>query len=505
MSDRLGRRGLVPFLLVAAALALVVIGCGADAADITSVGAPVGDAATADPLLTIRDAHDGSALLADDGSSLRVLDPATAAERFAVPGGVSSGDGTLVLGAETSGAATTVLARSTLDGSTRWSTTVDGALEVVGASRGGETVALVDPSAPAGTTSFVVVRFDVPHDPLLGEYGLALPPVVTQAPFPSSQRFDVPGRLEFDGFADTTGGIFVLQRSDADADAYRVRWLDLTDGTVYDMINREKEIPEGEMYGRYRAAVTLPARGEIATVYTVDGSGSSGAAFVHLLNTRGSYADCLDLPAPLGAGDPSTLAIAAPPDGTPLYVQDTHAGAVAVLDPDVIGSVVTVPVPALAGSVDRPAAIAVAGSGQLVLAADDDVVVVDPASGIAKTTWPAGGAVTGLAAVTGTATVAAIVDGEARIFYLDGRPVDAGAAVDPSVSTTSASSTSTAPAPSGSAPTTTASGASAPAVTVPTPTTRVQPTSTVTSAPPVGPVGTGPAGEDDGGGDGRGS
>lgn len=409
----------VPPLLVVVALGLAAIGCGADASDLTSGASDRVGAAVADPpAMTLRASDDGSALLLGDGADLRVLDPSTAAERFRAPGGIASGDGRLVVSAEPSGAGSTVVARSVLDGSARWSAAVPARLDVVGVSLGGETVALVDPSAPDGTTAFVVVRFALPTDPSGSDSGLVLPEAIVDAPLPSSQRYDVAGRLEFDGFSDTTAAMFVLQRSVVDDDAYQVRLLDLALGSVQSMSTRDKVVPEGEMYGRFRSSIRSPGRGEIATLYTVAGSGTSGAAFVHLLNTAGNYADCLDLPAPLGRGEPSTLAIAAVPPGAPLLVYDSTAGAVAALDPDELGSVTVFETsdPALRGG--RPAAIAATRDD--VVVASGDLVVVHDLLGRPRTSWSAGGEVGALAAIASSGHLAMVVGGAVRIVDRDG-------------------------------------------------------------------------------------
>ena len=411
------RSRIVPALLLVAALGLAVVGCGADAAEVTSDAAPATGLVepTPDPSgMTLRAATNGTALLRDDGEALHVLDPATAAERFVAVGGIASGDGSSVVSATPSGGQTEVLVQSVVDGATRWTTTVAGSLEVVGASREGETVVLLDPTVAAGTTSFVVVRFAFPTDPVLGDVRLMLPPAITSAPVPSTQRYDVGGDLEYDGLGDVTSTVFVLQRSTTDADAYKVRALSLWDGLVSDMSNREKFTPEGEMYGRYRSALVLPERGEVATLYTIDGGGEHGAAFVHLLNTRGAYADCLDLPAPLGRGAPSTLAVAAIPPGDPLLVFDSEVGLVAAFDPDVLGSVTTFTTTEPALAAGHPAAIA-ADRSHVYLGGGDQVVAHD-LLGTVTGTWSAGGQVTALAVVPGSGSVAAIVDGAVRLF-----------------------------------------------------------------------------------------
>ena len=421
------RGRLVLPVLVALALGLAAVGCGADAAEVISEAAPTAGSSEPgpDPLgMTLRAAADGSALLFDDGEALHVLDPATASERFVAVGAVASGDGSSVVSAAPSGAQTEVVVRSALDGSLRWTTTVAGPLEVVGASREGETVVLVDPSAPGGTTSFVVVRFAFASDPVLGDVRTMLPPTITAAPTPSSQRYDLPGELEYDGIGDATSTVFVLQRSATDPDAYKVRALDLWEGGVSDMSDREKFTPEGEMYGRYRSALVVPERGEVATLYTIDGGGGDGAAFVHLLNTRGAYADCLDLPAPLGRGVPSTLAVGAIPPGDPLLVFDSEVGIVASFDPDVLGSVSTFATTEPALAAGHPAAVA-ADLGHVYLAGGDEVVAHD-LLGTVTGTWSAGGQVTALAVVPGSGWIAAIVDGAVRLFEPDGRPVRDG-------------------------------------------------------------------------------
>lgn len=459
-------------LVVAVAALVLLAGCGAHATDLTSTEGTVEPApAPLDPLaVSIRAADDGSALLVDDGEALHVLDPTSAAARFSAWGGVASGDGRVVVRAEAAGAHTEVIAASTLDGSVRWTASVPGSLDVVGASIGGETAVLQDPGAPAGTTSFAVVRSAFPVDPVLGDTRAYLPPAITASPLPSSQRYDLSGDLEYDGIDDVGASVFVLQRSTTHADAYKVRSLSVWDGTVSDMSTREKIKPEGEMYGTYRSSMVLPHRGEVATLYTIDGGSGAGTAFVHLLNTRGVYADCLNLPESLGRGEPSTLAIAAVPPGDPLLVYDSEAGAVAAFDPDQLGAVTVFETtePELAGG--GPAAIA-ATAGWVAVGGGGRIVLHD-LLGSVLTGWPAGGQVTGLASVPGRPIVAAIVDGSVRLFSDDGEvlgeapiermaaPVDAPTTtVDPpsgddptAASTTTSGSPTPPPAPGTVAP-----------------------------------------------------
>src|SRR5690606_28509816 len=100
----------------------------------------------------------------------------------------------------------------------------------------------------------------------------------------SARRYDVPGDVGFDAFSTSTATLFVLQRSTIDPGAYRVMMLGSATGVLEPMQTRDKVIPEGEMYGRVRASVEVSARGEVATLYTVGGAGSTAAGFVHLLN-----------------------------------------------------------------------------------------------------------------------------------------------------------------------------------------------------------------------------
>jgi hypothetical protein len=118
-------------------------------------------------------------------------------------------------------------------------------------------------------------------------------------------------------------------------------------------------------------------------------------------------------------------------------VYDSKEGAVAALYPDELGAVTVFETsdPALAQGL--PAAIA--ATADVVIVANGDRVVVHDLLGAAQSSWSAGGPVTGLAAIGGTRPLAAIVDGEVRLFDLDGTPRSTGeAAVATTTATTAA-------------------------------------------------------------------
>lgn len=166
------------------------------------------------------------------------------------------------------------------------------------------------------------------------------------------QRIGLPGCVEPEAFSGDGSRLYVLDYLPPLApDRYRVRALDLGTGGYGPLYTRDKRlIPAGaeeEMRGVGRQAVYAPGRKLLFTLYTHQPdhahtrdllAARSGRpdvhAFVHTLSVDGSFAYCVDLPAPFGTGPAAGHAIALNAWGQHPYVVDATTGTVAAIDAD---------------------------------------------------------------------------------------------------------------------------------------------------------------------------
>ncbi|MDG4798111.1 hypothetical protein [Micromonospora sp. WMMD1082] len=223
------------------------------------------------------------------------------------------------------------------------------------------------------------------------------------------QRLRLPGNVVPEAFTHDLAGLFVLEWLPPQApDRYRVRVVDLATGVPGPLFTRAKgPIPAGaeeEMRGDGRQALLAPDRTVLYTLYThqpdhqhtrdrISGRpGSDVHAFVHTLHLAQRWAYCVDLPHPFGAGAADGHAMAITPDGGRLYVADVTSGTVAEISTEEL----TVRRTSTFVSATGPA-YAVAGPGQLHLAAGATMWTSDLAELDVAGERPVGGPVTGLA------------------------------------------------------------------------------------------------------------
>ncbi|MGN9908068.1 YncE family protein [Phytohabitans sp. LJ34] len=232
-------------------------------------------------------------------------------------------------------------------------------------------------------------------------------------------RVDLIGNLEPEAFDVTGQYLFVLDYLPPTApDRYRVRALDLHSGKVEPLLNRAKAVlppgAEEEMRGQGRQAVYDTKRQQLFTLYThqpdhlhsrdlLAGARDSAPhvhAFVHTLHLGQRWAFCIDLPEPFGVRAAERHAIALSGDGLRLCVVDAVTGTVAVIDPEGLNVVRTMPLSAPTG--DGPATAAVTADGQRLVVGGGDKVVVMPLGGSGSPTrWSPGSQVRGLALLDG--------------------------------------------------------------------------------------------------------
>jgi hypothetical protein len=180
------------------------------------------------------------------------------------------------------------------------------------------------------------------------------------------------------------------------------------------------------MRGQGRQAVYDARRQQLFTLYThqpdhlhsrdlLAGARDSAPhvhAFVHTLHLGQRWAYCIDLPEPFGTRAAERHAIALSGDGLRLCVVDTVTGTVAVIDPEGLTVVRTMPLAAPAGAGPGQASAAFTADGQRLVVGGGDKVVVMPMGGSgAPTRWSPGSQVRGLALLDGTERVYVGQDG----------------------------------------------------------------------------------------------
>ncbi|WP_051367908.1 YncE family protein [Hamadaea tsunoensis] len=204
------------------------------------------------------------------------------------------------------------------------------------------------------------------------------------------RSFTFAGLVEPDAFTLDGTGLFVLEwKPDGAPEFYKVRLLDLATGALSPLLTRAKApIPpadEEQMRGEAHRGVLAPDRKVLYTLYThqpghqhtrdlVAGvHNPSVHAFVHTLDMEVGWAYCVDLPLPFGTADAGAYAAALSPDGSRLFVADTAAGRVAIIDTSTLTVDAVASIAPLAGG----AAYALALGSRLYVAAGTEVRILD--------------------------------------------------------------------------------------------------------------------------------
>jgi len=302
-----------------------------------------------------RSAASGDVLFVGTSAGIAAVSPADGAVAFTVPGGVAAPDWSVLYRSRATHGGTEVSALRP-DGSTLWSSRIDGHAVVKLASPGGAALVLGPRYSSGGRP-----RTDL----VVGRMGLSQP---------AFRTYHVPGNVEPEAISLDQTTLFLIEYVPAmHPTGYQLRRLDLGTGALRD-VPRVDQDETGVMHGIARTHVMSRDGARLYTLYTV----SEKRAFVHVLDLRDKYAHCVDLPLPFGTGPQSAVALALTPDGSRLFVADRHSGAAAVVDTTrlTIDNTGTVP---LAGSTG-PAGAVMGGDGTLYVASGRHVVEVMPMS-----------------------------------------------------------------------------------------------------------------------------
>jgi hypothetical protein len=211
------------------------------------------------------------------------------------------------------------------------------------------------------------------------------------------RHFDIPRNVEPEAFGIELPLLFVIDHRPAlQPDHYRVGYVDLESGTFDELIGPNKTALDIDMTGTARQQVPSASGDQLYTLYVHHGHDASHdghqpsslptAAFVHVLDLRQAWAYCVDLPA-FGHGPLESAAIAISDDGRALYVADSRAGRLAVLETSPLtAETLAAGLPPIAlvdlpGGVQRDAAITVdASNADVVVRSANKAWVYDTAS-----------------------------------------------------------------------------------------------------------------------------
>jgi hypothetical protein len=304
-----------------------------------------------------------------------------------VPSGVAAADNSVVISTEPR-RRSTLVTRVDPAGARLSSWLVEGDVVARVVSPLGAQIALVEASSPGSSTYAPEAR--------------ARTRIVVAEAGGRTNEFDLDGNFEPEAFSTDGRELFLLEYIPARAPTkYRVRRLLLDKERVLP-IGRLKTAAPQQMQGTGRAQVYAPGADELYTLYTQQesaghetGAFSGDHAFVHLLNLRGSWTHCIDLPHTFGHGDATASALAVSPDGTRLFVADWTSGIVAAASPRK-GKVTDTASVSFGEADDRT--FADATNDRLFVAGGAEVVVLDPDTLQVVGRWPLDAEITGLAA-----------------------------------------------------------------------------------------------------------
>ena len=156
----------------------------------------------------------------------------------------------------------------------------------------------------------------------------------------STRAYEVPGNVEPEAFGVGFPALFVIDHRPAKSpNYYRVASMGLDTGQVEPLLGPDKFPLSEDMSGTAREQVYAASGRQLYTLYAqprdADLPGARydwSESFVHVLDLAENWAYCVDLPESFGRGSAHSADITLDPDGASLYVADTRAGKLAVLD-----------------------------------------------------------------------------------------------------------------------------------------------------------------------------
>ena len=259
-------------------------------------------------------APEKSSLFLRTSSGVSVLEPGSSAPSFEGRNGVPSRDWSTVVKAKLDKDTTTVTAIDPSTGVEHWSRTVEGKWVVKIVSEDGNSVAL----GPAREVFYQYGRRETKM-------------AIVNANSPDTQTVTLTGNYEPEAFSTDAQSVFVINYLPARSPTkYQVRRLDLTTEKVVGVYTPHEELQRA-MGGTARIQAGSPDGKRLYTLYTV-GRGANAAAFIHVLDLDKLWAHCIDLPAGFAEDAETSTALTVSPDGDRLFVGNSAADMMAVID-----------------------------------------------------------------------------------------------------------------------------------------------------------------------------
>ena len=392
-------------------------------------------ACTGEEAPQVRPAVDGRASTPTLPSETLLLDTVTGPLAVQAPSGsilstfpnaLAGPDGSFVYSAHLDGGTTVLESLIGATGEEASSAEIPGDYRLGVVSGSGRAVALTEP-LPAGWDPWTPLPRETTELVVADPSGEAEP-----------RTFTLNGNYEPEAFSVDDRTLFLIQHLPAlRPEAYRVTTLDLRNGKVRPAFGPFKS-PSERMPGIRLQQLWGSMGDQLYTLYSSARPGyaphqapvasDAAVSFVHVLDLEEGWAHCVGLPEAMWDRPSALQAMAAPPDGSRLFVVDAGLGLVAVMDTETL-QVRTGEI-AFGASEDvvrTTARMSADGRSLFVATADSsssEIAVVDVATFEVRDRWSVTGAVTTLGlSPEGDRLYAATDTGIAVIDAATGRPL----------------------------------------------------------------------------------
>ncbi len=186
--------------------------------------------------------------------------------------------------------------------------------------------------------------------------------------------YGLQGNYEPEAFSKDGKSLFVIRYLPArNPTSYQVQRLDLLTGEVVGVYTPDEHLQQA-MGGTARIQAASPDGLRLYTLYTLDMGNGDTHAFIHVLALDELWAHCIDLPQDFALAPEKSTSLAVTPDGSKVYVVNSTAQDVAVIDAETLQVTETAPIDIASGSKTYATA---AGNDGLYVASASRVLALD--------------------------------------------------------------------------------------------------------------------------------
>ncbi|MDQ4065519.1 MAG: hypothetical protein M3161_05675, partial [Actinomycetota bacterium] len=186
--------------------------------------------------------------------------------------------------------------------------------------------------------------------------------------------YGLQGNYEPEAFSKDGKSLFVIRYLPArNPTSYQVQRLDLLTGEVVGVYTPDEHLQQA-MGGTARIQAASPDGLRLYTLYTLDMGNGYTHAFIHVLALDELWAHCIDLPQDFALAPEKSTSLAVTPDGSKVYVVNSTAQDVAVIDAETLQVTETAPIDVASGSKTYATA---AGNDGLYVASASRVLALD--------------------------------------------------------------------------------------------------------------------------------